>query len=132
MASDTPGKKTYTCTSDDPEYVDCQLMYSHTKQIEIQMDELKSENTALQSLGYDCNELDHEIAAVLRKVLSNYFDGFKALLPLPSMEHSENSTASSGMPDKPNCLREVTIPQRSIPSSQISQPLVTTNDSLTP
>ena len=131
MASDTAGKK--SGTGDDPEYVDYQLMYNYTKQIEIQMDELKSENTALRNhLDMSKTSLTTEIAAVLRKVLSNYFNGFEVLLSPTPMCHSENSTASSGMPNKPNCLREVTIPQRSVPSSLISQPLVTTNDSLTP
>lgn len=130
MASDTPGKK--TGTGDDAEYVHYQLMYNYTIQIEIQMDELKSENTALRNhLDMIKTSLTTEIA-VLGKVLSNYFDAFAVLLPPTPMEHSENSTASSGMPNKPNCLREVTIPQRSVPSSLISQPLVTTNDSLTP
>ena len=47
MASDTPGKK--SDTGDDTEYVDYQFMYNYTKQIEIQMDELKSENRALRN-----------------------------------------------------------------------------------
>ena len=68
MASDTAGKK--SGTGDDPEYVDYQLMYNYTKQIEIQMDELKSENTALRNhLDMSKTSLTTEIAAVLRKVL---------------------------------------------------------------
>ena len=47
MESDTPGKK--SDTGDDPEYVDYQLIYNYTKQIEIQMKELKSENRALRN-----------------------------------------------------------------------------------
>ena len=46
---------------------------------------------------------------------------------------SENSTASPGMRnDKLNYLKAVTSQQKSVPSSRISQHLVTTNDSLTP
>ena len=83
MASDTPGKK--TGTGDDPEYVDYQLMYNYTKQVETQMEELKSESTTLRNhLVMIKTSLTTEMAAVLRKVLSNYFNGFEVLLsPTP-------------------------------------------------
>ena len=137
----TKMKRKASDAPDGPHYIDCEFMYNYMKSVETQLGELRDENKKLHDrLTAMKITMAQEVASALKKGIAEYFDQNACNVqlptsPSPSLEFmdSEDSTVSPGMPnDKLNYLKAVTGQQKSVPSSRISQHLVTTNDSLTP
>ena len=137
----TKMKRKASDAPDGPQYIDLEFMYNYMKSVETQLGELRDENKKLHDrLTAMESTMAQDVASAVKRGIAEYFDQNACKVPLPtspspSLEFmdSETSTASPGMRnDKLNYSKAVTSQQNSVPSSRKSQPLVTTNVSLTP